>query len=284
MSNLEQSIAEWRQTMSAAPNIGPDTLDELETHLRETVEQLTRSGMSEAQAFERAVTQLGPPSKVAAEFRKLNAFAWLPFRIVTVIAGAGVLLLPALLFTAFRHRHWELLLGAHVFSVTLGYSLGLLLGVLGICFVAQRCHAEFSPRRSEALGRGAFLFAAVACGFTALGTILGMFWSHREWGRFWGWDVQEIGALSVIVWLACVLIAQQSRRFTVRALFLASVLGSNVVLLAWFGPHLMNWGRLHSYGMNIHNTVLVVVTPATINLVFFLIGLAPAGWLRWRRA
>jgi hypothetical protein len=282
--NLEQSIADWRKALSAARDLGPDTLDELETHLRETIEQLVRSGMNEAEAFQRAVTQLGPPEEVASEFRKLSAFTWLPVRVMTAIAGAGVLILPAWLFSAFRHRHWDLLLAAHVFAVALGYSLGLLLGVLGICFVAQRCHTEFPPRRSEALGRGASLFAAAACGLSALGTILGMFWSHREWGRFWGWDVHEIGALSVVVWLACILIAHQSRRFSVRALFLASLIGGNIVLLAWFGPHLMMWGQLHSYKMNIHNTVLVVIMPTTINLVFFLVGLAPAGWLRLRKA
>jgi hypothetical protein len=30
MSSLEQSITEWRQTMSGASKIGPDTLAELE--------------------------------------------------------------------------------------------------------------------------------------------------------------------------------------------------------------------------------------------------------------
>jgi hypothetical protein len=282
MRNLEQAIAEWRKTLSVAPNIGPDTLDELETHLRETIEQFLRSGVSETEAFQRAVTQLGPPEKVAGEFQKLNAFTWLPIRIVTAIAGAGTLLLSTWLLSAFQHRHWDLLLAAHVYTVTLGYSLGLLLGFLGICFVAQRSRGEFSPRRSQALGGGAWLFAAVACGLTALGMILGMFWSHRERGQFWGWDAPEIGALSVVVWLACYLVAYRSRRLTARVLFLASLIGSNVVLLAWFGPHLMTWG-LHSYGMNIHGS-LFVMAALTINLAFFLAGLAPAGWLRLRRA
>jgi hypothetical protein len=88
----------------------------------------------------------------------------------------------------------------------------------------------------------------------------------------------------VVVWLACFLAAHRSRRFTARTLFLASLVGGNIVLLAWFGPHLVMWGQLHSYGMNIHNTLLVVVMPMTIYLVFFLVGLAPAGWLRLRKA
>ena len=33
MPDLDQSIVGWRQTMSAARDIAPETLDELETHL-----------------------------------------------------------------------------------------------------------------------------------------------------------------------------------------------------------------------------------------------------------
>jgi hypothetical protein len=284
MHNLEQSIAEWRKTMSTAPDLGRDTLDELETHLRETVDQLVRSGVSETEAFRLAAKQLGRAENVAAEFRKLNVFTWLPFRILTAIAGAGALLFSTYLFSAFQHHHLDLLMVTHVYAVTVGYSLALLLGVLGMCFVVQRCRAEFSPRRLTVLGHGASLYAAVACGLTALGVILGMLWSHREWGRFWGWDLRETGALSVVVWLACFFIAQRSRRFSIRALFLASLIGSEVVLLAWFGPHLVIWGQLHSYGINVHNTMLAVSTLTVINVGFFLAGLAPAGWLRLRKA
>ena len=46
MHNLEKSIAEWRKTMMAAPAVNHETLDELENHLRENVEQLVRSGIT----------------------------------------------------------------------------------------------------------------------------------------------------------------------------------------------------------------------------------------------
>ena len=60
MPDLEPSITAWRKTLMAAPNVGRETLDELENHLRETVEQLVRSGVPETEAFQRAVAQLGP--------------------------------------------------------------------------------------------------------------------------------------------------------------------------------------------------------------------------------
>src|SRR5947209_3571337 len=37
----------------------------------------------------------------------------------------------------------SLLLAAHIFTITLGYTLTLLIGGLGICFVSQRCLQDF---------------------------------------------------------------------------------------------------------------------------------------------
>jgi len=51
MHNLEKAIAEWRKTIMAARAVSHETLDELENHLRENVEQLVRSGMTEPEAF-----------------------------------------------------------------------------------------------------------------------------------------------------------------------------------------------------------------------------------------
>ncbi len=33
--------------------------------------------------------------------------------------------------------------------------------------------------------------------FTMFGTILGGIWADQSWGRFWGWDPKENGALLV---------------------------------------------------------------------------------------
>src|SRR6059058_6057455 len=88
MHNLEQLIAEWRKPMMNAPNVGSETLDELENHLRENVDQLIRSGMTEAEAFQRAMTQLGGARTIASEFQKLDLCAWLPVKVTT---GIGVM-------------------------------------------------------------------------------------------------------------------------------------------------------------------------------------------------
>ena len=281
MHNLDQSIAEWRKNISRTPGLSPDTLDELENHLRETISTMVESGIPEPEALQRALAQLGPVGEVTADFQKLSPVTWLPLRIVMVIAGVLSLVMLTQLVIAFQHRHWDILLGAHTFVLALGYGAGVLLGVLGICFVIQRSFAEFSTRRAAALSCAIGLFSAWGCAFTIVGVILGMAWSQREWDRCWSWDPREISTLCVVLWQAGFLAVQRFRRPGVRSLFMASLAGSSLVLLAMFGPVLLTFG-VHMYGRVLLATwpVLLMIV---VNALFFLVGLAPAGWLRLRR-
>src|SRR5436190_23956792 len=99
MHNLEQLMVEWRKTMMTAPNVGRETLDELENHLRENVDQLVRSGMSEPEAFQRAVAQLGSASTIASEFQKLNQSTWLPIKVAIGVGLAVALALAMFVAT-----------------------------------------------------------------------------------------------------------------------------------------------------------------------------------------
>ncbi|HSY42625.1 MAG TPA: permease prefix domain 1-containing protein [Candidatus Acidoferrum sp.] len=77
MFNLEQSIAEWRKQMLAAGIKSPVPLEELEGHLREEIEAQLQSGMTEGDAFEMAVKQIGKAEKLRAEFGGTNLLDWL---------------------------------------------------------------------------------------------------------------------------------------------------------------------------------------------------------------
>jgi ABC-type transport system involved in cytochrome c biogenesis permease subunit len=279
MHSLEHMIAEWRKTMVAAPNIGRETLDELENHLRETVDQLVRSGMIESDAFHQAVTQLGSPLTLAAEFQKLNQPTWLPVQVVSGIGIAAVVAMTVFLIHL-EERRTSLLLDSHVFTLTLGYTATLLIGVLGICFVCQRCFSDFSPFRLESLARISFAFGCGAAFLTAVGIVLGMVWSRREWGRFWGWDPKEIGGLSIILWQIFYLFAHRLRRNSQRGVLGMSVLGNIIVILGSIGPNLLP--GFHRYGAP--GSSLFLLAAVASNFAFFLIGLAPAGWLRLSKA
>src|SRR5687767_4978543 len=226
MRNLDSFLTQWRRTLSSVPQLTPETIDELESHLRERIEELIQSGIPEADACQRAAAELGSSQTIGAEFRKLDSLSWLPVKLVT---GVGVVIMIALASIFLLRRSSgnfgaDVLLMVHVFTVTVGFASTILLGLLGGCFVLQRAYADFSSRRLASLSRVTVGFASVATVCTALGIILGIFWTHREWGRFWGWDAKEIGALCVLVWMCGFLIAHTIRRVTTRGLLVASVL------------------------------------------------------------
>lgn len=86
MFDLEQTIAEWRRQMLAAGIKSPVPLEELESHLREKIEQLKQSGADERMAFEKAVQQTGSPRMLKNEFNKVEApFMQTIFKSVTVL-------------------------------------------------------------------------------------------------------------------------------------------------------------------------------------------------------
>lgn len=145
MHDVEKWITEWRK--SAANKVTAETLDELETHLRETTEQLVRSGMNLSEAFPRAVAELGALPKISSEFQKLDEPLWLPVKLALGATAVLALALAIFVFERFDSSRSHLLLAAHIFTVTLGYTLTLFIGGLGICFVSQRNLEDFSTSR-----------------------------------------------------------------------------------------------------------------------------------------
>jgi hypothetical protein len=70
MFNLEQSITDWRRQMLVAGIKSPMTLDELEIHLREEIEQQMKSGLNERAAFEIAARRIGKGNELKGEFEE----------------------------------------------------------------------------------------------------------------------------------------------------------------------------------------------------------------------
>ena len=277
MHNLEKLIAEWRKT-AATPNVSAETLDELETHLREKVDQLVRSGMTVSDAFQRAVTELGAMPRISSEFRKLDQAVWLPVKLAIGVSALTALVVAIAVIGRFDSSAAGLLLATHVFVVTLGYTMVLLIGGLGICFVSQRCFEDFSTSRLQSISRVSFVLSGVALFLTTMGTILGMAWAKTTWGRYWAWDAKETGAFCVIVWLVSYLLAHRFFKNSARGILTLSMLGNIVVSFAWFGPQL---NGLNQYGTFSQSMLRMTVVA---NVAFFAIGYCPAGWLRSKQA
>jgi len=77
--------------------------------------------------------------------------------------------------------------------------------------------------------------------------VLGGIWADQSWGRFWGWDPKENGALLIVLWNATILHARWGGLVRERGLMNLAVIGNIVTSFSWFGVNLLGIG-LHSYG------------------------------------
>jgi len=71
MPNLETKILEWREQMIVA-GVPVESLDELESHLREEIQGKLRRGEDPRRAFEAAVQEVGQPAVLKDEFAKVG--------------------------------------------------------------------------------------------------------------------------------------------------------------------------------------------------------------------
>ena len=83
--------------------------------------------------------------------------------------------------------------------------------------------------------------------FSFVGTVLGGIWADQSWGRFWGWDPKENGALIIVLWNAIILHARWGGMVQQRGLMCLAIFGNVVTAWSWFGVNMLGVG-LHSYG------------------------------------
>jgi ABC-type transport system involved in cytochrome c biogenesis permease subunit len=139
-------------------------------------------------------------------------------------------------------------LATHVVMVTLGYSSVALAGFLGIIYILRGLlTTSFSEATAASLGRMMYGVVCFATLFSFVGTILGGIWADQSWGRFWGWDPKENGALLIVLWTATILHARWGGLIRERGLAVMTVFGNIIVSLSWFGVNMLGVG-LHSYG------------------------------------
>jgi ABC-type transport system involved in cytochrome c biogenesis permease subunit len=138
-------------------------------------------------------------------------------------------------------------LSTHVLAITVGYAGCLFAGVIGHLYLLQAIFGPGRTERLEAMYRALFGMLAFGLLFSFLGTMLGGVWADQSWGRFWGWDPKENGALLIVLWSAMLFHARPAGLIGRLGMAAGAVLGVNVVLAAWLGVNLLSVG-LHSYG------------------------------------
>ena len=157
------------------------------------------------------------------------------------LSGDTLEMLRAVLDTNF----W---LATHVVVVTLGYASTFVAGFLGIIFVIRGFFTTaVTPELKKALARMVYGIICFAALFSFVGTVLGGIWADQSWGRFWGWDPKENGAIIIVLWNALVLHARWGGLVRERGLLNMAIVGNIVTSWSWFGTNMLGIG-LHSYG------------------------------------
>lgn len=150
------------------------------------------------------------------------------------------------LVAVLRTNFW---LATHVTTVTAGYAAGLLAGLLAHLYVLGRV-VGFKRRDDAfyvALDRMVYGVLCFGLLFAFVGTMLGGIWANYSWGRFWGWDPKENGALMIVLWILAVLHARMGGYIEAFGTSIAAILGAAIVAFSWWGVNLLGVG-LHSYG------------------------------------
>jgi len=139
-------------------------------------------------------------------------------------------------------------LATHVVCITIGYGSTFLAGFLAVLYIVRRAFDKsWSAASALELERMVYGIVCFSLLFSFIGTILGGIWADQSWGRFWGWDPKENGALMIVLWNAFILHARIGKLADQRAVMIMAVFGNIVTAFSWFGVNMLGIG-LHSYG------------------------------------
>jgi len=168
-------------------------------------------------------------------------------------------------------------LTTHVITITLGYSAGLLSAFLSAGYVLMRGlgldNGDKDLRR--ALTRAVYGMLCFTLFLSLVGTVLGGIWANYSWGRFWGWDPKENGALLIVLWTLAILHARLGGYLREWGLHFASLFTAIVVTFSWWHVNFLGVG-LHNYGFTagkdtiwgFYIAIMVALTFGVIAMIF----------------
>ncbi len=174
-------------------------------------------------------------------------------------------------------------LATHVVCITLGYATTFLAGAFAVLYVLLgQVFGVLSDEDRKQLTRMTYGTLCFAIFFSFVGTVLGGLWADDSWGRFWGWDPKENGALILVLYNALVLHARWGGIVGPRGIALLAVGGNIVTAWSWFGVNALGVG-LHSYGFD-STIAMWLLTFGLSQLAIIALGLIPAEVFRGRKS
>jgi ABC-type transport system involved in cytochrome c biogenesis permease subunit len=222
----------------------------------------------------------------------LDTNFWLATHVVVITLGyastffAGLLAILYIflgLFTRLLRQKINIGKREAVGLVAVGTAVGGAVGALAAgslaAGVARRPNETDIGKALSKMVYGVICFATL---FSFVGTVLGGIWADQSWGRFWGWDPKENGALLIVLWNAIILHARWGGLVRDRGIMNLAVFGNIVTSFSWFGVNMLGIG-LHSYGFMDAAFIWLRAFIASQLLVIGL-GLLPLRWWRSFRA
>jgi ABC-type transport system involved in cytochrome c biogenesis permease subunit len=177
-------------------------------------------------------------------------------------------------------------LTTHVVTITIGYSATFVAAALGIAYIVLGIFTPMLRMQTgsgredlgKAMSRMVYAIVCFATFFSFIGTVLGGIWADQSWGRFWGWDPKENGALLIVLWNAIILHSRWGRLVGDRAIMNMVIFGGVITAFSWFGVNMLGIG-LHSYGfMDAAFKWLALYSGS--QMIFIIMGMLPLRF--WR--
>ncbi len=140
-------------------------------------------------------------------------------------------------------------LSTHVPLINLGYAACMVAALISMIYFIQRLFGKIGPKSDEGrfLTRVAYGFICSGLFLALVGTVLGGIWANYSWGRFWGWDPKENGALMICLMCLVILHARLGGYLREVGLHNCNLILGCIVVFSWFGVNQLGVG-LHAYG------------------------------------
>lgn len=140
-------------------------------------------------------------------------------------------------------------LSTHVPLINLGYAACMVAALISMIYFAQRLFGKIGPKSDDGrfLTRVAYGFICAGLFLSLVGTVLGGIWANYSWGRFWGWDPKENGALMICLMCLVILHARLGGYIREVGLHCCNLFLGCIVIFSWFGVNQLGVG-LHAYG------------------------------------
>jgi len=170
------------------------------------------------------------------------ACMFLSIQFDTAEASDNLQQLQAVLITNF----W---LSTHVPIINLGYAACMVAAIISKIYFIQRIFRLTTTGSEDArfMTKVAYGFVAAGLLLSLVGTVLGGIWANYSWGRFWGWDPKENGALMIVLMCLVILHARMGGYIREIGLHCCCLILGCIVIFSWFGVNQLGVG-LHAYG------------------------------------